>query len=62
MGNVGLGVFVGCGDFEYGGNAETSPSIIHNQMINPANEKDRFYFLELFTEIPRYIPLCSLNQ
>lgn len=39
---MGLGVFAGCGDSEYGGNAETSPSVARNEIINPANKTDRF--------------------
>lgn len=40
MRNVGHGVLAGCGNFEYGGKAEISPSMIHNKIINPSNKKD----------------------
>lgn len=64
-GNVGFGVFVGCGDFEYGGNAEISPSIIHNEIINPAN-KDCFTSLNNSMNLSQrfhvIFPFVFLNQ
>lgn len=66
MGNVGLGVLACCGDFEYGGNAEISPSMIHNEIVNPANKKDCLMFLNSSMNLSQrfhiIFPFVLLNQ
>lgn len=65
MGNEGLSVLACCGDFEYGGNAEISPSMIHNEIVNPTNKKRWSYVLEQQHEPFRFLiifPFVLLNQ
>lgn len=59
-GECGLGVLACCDDFEYGGNAEISLSMIHNEIVNPANKKDCLMSLNSSMNLSQKFPIIFL--